>query len=171
MIRFAEMVEGLATFRREFPGEVWLELLLQWVTEAPSQVARLVELVGRIAPARVQLNNVARPPAELFAKAVPGARLHAIGSLFPGRVEVIVDRDEPEPEPGLEGDPDGILVLLRRRLCSADGIADGLGVHRTKVLERLDRLMAAGRVRRVVSNDQVFWMASEQAETEGGRGR
>ncbi len=171
-IGFAEMVEGLVTFTREFPGEVWLEiLLLQGVTEAPSQVARLVELVKRIAPARVQLNAVARPPAELFAKAVPEARLHAIASLFPGRVEVIVDRDEPKPATGRDRDPDGVLVLLRRRPCTAEGIAEGLGIHRTEALKRLDGLLGTGRVRRVVSNDQAFYMASvPDAADEGWRG-
>lgn len=169
-VGFAEMVEGLATFTREFPGEVWLEiLLLLGVTEAPSQVARLVELAKRIAPARVQLNTVARPPAELFAKAVSEARLHAIASLFPGRVEVIVDRGEPEPAKDRDGDPDGILVLLRRRPCTSEGIAEGLGIHRTEVLKRLDGLLGTGRVRRVVSNDQAFWMASEPDPAEGRR--
>lgn len=166
-IAFAEMVEGIAAFAREFAGEVWLEvLLLQGVTEAPSQVAKIAGLARRISPARVHMNTVARPPAELFAESVPEARLHAIAGRFPGRVEVIVDRGVPAPE--LDGgDPERILLLLRRRPCTVDGIADGLGIHRTEVLKRLDGLLAAGQARRVVSNGQAFWMASEPAAANG----
>lgn len=70
---------------------------------------------------------------------------------------------------GLAGGPDGILVLLRRRPCTIDGIADGLGVHRTEVLKRLGGLLGEGRVRRIVSNDQAFYMASEPDTAESGR--
>jgi wyosine [tRNA(Phe)-imidazoG37] synthetase (radical SAM superfamily) len=98
-IPFERMVEGLVSFTKRFHGEVWLEvLLLDGVTAAASQVAKLADLVRRIAPARVQLSTVARPPAELFARTVPEARLQALASLFPGRVDVLGAPGDGTPE-------------------------------------------------------------------------
>jgi wyosine [tRNA(Phe)-imidazoG37] synthetase (radical SAM superfamily) len=98
-ISFDRMVGGLVSFTKRFHGEVWLEvLLLDGVTAAASQVAKLAELVRRIAPARVQLSTVARPPAELFARPVPDARLQALAGLFPGRVDVLGASGEGESD-------------------------------------------------------------------------
>ncbi|NYT01814.1 MAG: radical SAM protein, partial [Methanosarcinales archaeon] len=62
-LRIEDIVEGLKQFRREFSGEMWLEVMLvKGVNdhEAP-QIASLVEEIG---PDRVQLNTVVRPPSE-----------------------------------------------------------------------------------------------------------
>ncbi len=172
-IPFEEMVEGLVAFTREFRGEVWLEvLLLDGATEAPSQVAKIASLVGRIAPARVHLGTVARPPAELFARPVSAARLLSIASLLPGRVEVL-------PAPGESGDREGgersvgaseVLDLLRRRPCTAEDVAGGLALHRNEATKVLDRLSAAGEVRTILTAGRVFFVPAEAGFAPEARG-
>lgn len=169
-IEFQRMVEGLVSFTRRFRGEVWLEvLLLDGVTAAASQVARLADLARRIGPARVQLNTVARPPAELFARPVPEARLQALASLFPGRVDVLGAPAEGEAAGAADAgdDPGEVLRLLRRRPCTAGDVAEGLGIHRAEVLEHLDRLVAAGRVRSVVTGGRTFFAAAPDGTADG----
>ena len=59
-ISFAQMVEGLVEFRREFRGQYWLEVfLLDGYTALKFEVAKLAEWVKRIQPDKVQLNTVA----------------------------------------------------------------------------------------------------------------
>jgi wyosine [tRNA(Phe)-imidazoG37] synthetase (radical SAM superfamily) len=162
-IPFERMVEGLVAFTREFRGEVWLEvLLLDGATEAPSQVAKIASLVGRIAPARVQLGTVARPPSELFAQTVSAARLLSIASLLPGRVEVLPPPGEPEARGSGERSAGTaeVLDLLRRRPCTAEDVAEGLALHRNEATKVLDRLTAAGEVRTVVSGGRFFFVPS-----------
>ena len=63
----------MIAFREGYEGQVWLEiLLLDWSTGTLAEVERLAALAARIAPDRIQLNTVARPPAESFAEPVAG---------------------------------------------------------------------------------------------------
>ena len=161
-ISFARMLEGLAAFTRRFPGEVWLEvLLLGGVTGIPAEARKLASLIRHIQPARVQLNTVCRPPAEDFAFAVAGEQMLALKPLFPDPVEIISDEDQGDDHAALLKPEIGdILALLRRRPCTLEHVAAGLNVHITEALKDIDHLIAAGKVKTVVSGGQRFYVAS-----------
>lgn len=169
-ISFDRMVEGLESFTKRFRGEVWLEvLLLEGVTAYPAQVEKIAALVRRIGPARVQLTTASRPPAEQFARPVSEGRLLALASLFPGRVDVIASREEPEASVGSSpgtGAP-AILTLLERRPCTATDVAVGLGIHLNEALKALDRLAVAGTVKTVASADKTFYVVAERGAPAG----
>ncbi|MCX6356850.1 MAG: radical SAM protein, partial [Candidatus Aureabacteria bacterium] len=80
-LNFQVMVKGIRDFVAKFPGRVWLEVaLVRGVNDAPSELAKIGSLAARIRPERLQLNTMARPPAErtalpLSAKALERARL------------------------------------------------------------------------------------------------
>ena len=64
-ISFDCMLSGLVTFRRNFPGQYWLEVfLLSQETCEERELANIRRCVDAIRPDRVQLNTVTRPPAE-----------------------------------------------------------------------------------------------------------
>ena len=68
-ISFDSLVEGLVSFRNEYSSRYWLEVfLLDGVNSAESEVENIVELTKRIGPDLIQLNTIARPPAEDYAK-------------------------------------------------------------------------------------------------------
>ena len=55
---FERVVDGLASFTRRFPGEVWLEaMLLAGVTGIPSGAKKIAELARHIGASRIQLNK------------------------------------------------------------------------------------------------------------------
>lgn len=166
-LRFSEVVEGLAEFTAGFAGTVWLEvfLLAGW-TATPEQVARLAELARRISPARVQLNTVARPPADPRAAAVPYAALARLARRFDGPVDLLVDRTRTR-RPGGRGSAEGevenaVLELLRRRPCTVEGIAAGLGLSPNEALERVEALARSGRVRAVRRAGALFYTATRR---------
>jgi len=169
-ICFEEMVEGLVAFTTRYPGEVWLEvLLLAGVTGIPAEVRKIAALAKRIAPARVQLNTVCRPPVEEFALTVPYTEMLALRSLFPGEVDIIshADPQELDTQDAAETPNADILALLRRRPCTVKDIADGLGMHANAVVKQLDALVKAGRVTSDVVGSGVFYVV---AESRDGRG-
>lgn len=148
-ISFDLMVDGLAAFTGRFDGQVWLEvMLLAGLTDTPSQVEKIAQLVEQIAPTRVQLNTASRPPVEGFVHALPEERMHALAGLFSRDVEVICDFTKSRSEHHAAGATDdaGILALLARRPCTADDIAAGLGLHVLDVLKRLDILLAEKQI-------------------------
>lgn len=162
-ISFERMVEGLVSFTKRFPGKVWLEvLLLAGMTGTPAEARKIAALAKRIAPARIQLNTVCRPPAEQYALSLSLDDMQALSALFAGHVDIISHAREeqaPRPQP-YESHRADILALLRRRPCTARDIAEGLDMHVNEVVKELDALAKAGSVATSVVDGQVYHAAA-----------
>ena len=146
-ITFEKMLNGLVDFRREFSGQYWLEiLLLGGYTAMEAELVKLARCIDLINPDRVQLNTVTRPPAESFAVGVSRDRLGELAAMLTPPVEVIADfrsiRERGEFSAGRED----ILEMLRRRPCSMEDIADGLGMHLNEVTKHLEELTARNEI-------------------------
>ena len=128
---FEAMVEGLVSFGRDYTGLVWLEvLLLDGLTSDDEEVRRIARHAARIAPNRVQLNTVARPPAESMARAVPAECLRRLASFFSGPIDILAD--ETFASGALSSDCEAqaaeLLDLIRRRPATEEHVARGLGL-------------------------------------------
>ncbi len=144
-ISFEQMLQGLITFRREFSGQYWLEVFLLGAYNIfEDELAAIRACVARIAPDRVLLNTVTRPPAEPHAIAVSHDRLAAIASTFSPRAEVLVDLPAPSDQAFCGADRQDILGLLARRPCTAEQIAVGLGLKHAEVLKHVQSLISEG---------------------------
>jgi wyosine [tRNA(Phe)-imidazoG37] synthetase (radical SAM superfamily) len=72
-ITFKKVVNGLIRFRKEFKGEIWLEIMLVGgVNDTIGEAKKFKELVKKIKPDKVQLNLPIRP-AEVKVS-LPGAK-------------------------------------------------------------------------------------------------
>lgn len=84
------IIQGIADFSRKFSGEIWLEILLvENINDTPEDVTALQKAILRIRPSRVQLNTVARPPYESFAKPLTQKRMAEI------KQEIVKKYDKP----------------------------------------------------------------------------
>jgi len=159
-ISFDTMVEGLATFTKRFPGEVWLEvLLLAGVTGLAAETKKIAAIANPLGVARIQLNTATRPPAEEFAFALSSAQLQELKDLFHGQVDVISEtlpKVKDEAAPGQASDAD-ILALLDRRPCTVEGIAAGLALRPNDLLKRLLVLRQRGALKAVRNNNTLFY--------------
>ena len=91
---FERVVDGLIEFRARFLKPVWLEVfLLSGVTGLREEVEKIAALCRRIRPDRIQLNTVARPPAEDYAFPVSAELLTTFAALFDPPGEVIVEAE------------------------------------------------------------------------------
>jgi len=148
-LRFARMLEGLVDFRRAFRGQYWLEMfLLGGLTDTDEAVQKLAGCAARIGPDRVQLNTVTRPPAERSAEGVPIQRLVELAELFLPKAEVIAEFRKADPTLEWMADRTEILDMLRRRPCSLEDVADGLGIPAHQASKYIEELEAAGAVTR-----------------------
>lgn len=169
-IPFERMVDGLAVFTAGFPGEVWLEVfLLAGVTGLPSEAGKIAAAARRIAPARIQLNTVSRPPAEDFACAVSRKRMDSLKGIFRGTVDIVSESEEDVslviPSPDLRDEE--VLALLGRRPCTCRDVASGLGVPAPAAIKRLDALVASGKAKTVFESGKAYYViASTKKERE-----
>ncbi len=166
-----QVVEGLATFRREYPGEIWLEVMvLAGLTDTPSAVAAIAALARRIAPDRIQLNTAVRPTFEESAAPVASQRLFELSRVFAQEAEVVAGWRGGPDDTRAGGSPDDepILRLLTRRPCTVEQIASGLGFRPNAVVKVLADLEHRGRAHRVVRGGRVFWHAIERRDALRG---
>lgn len=146
-ITFEKLLSGLEQFRREFPGQYWLEvLLLAGQTAPPAHVQKIADWVRRIKPDRVQLNTAIRPPAEEFAVPVSQARLTELARLFSPKAKVIAEYRRRGKRVPTDASQQAILELLRRRPCSEEDLAGALAMRPIEVAKHLTVLEAAGRI-------------------------
>jgi len=140
-ISFDRMMQGLIEFRREFQGQYWLEVfLLAGHNAIAAEVEKLVDCVNRINPDRVQLNTATRPPAEDYAATVQRSDLNQLAEMFDPPAEVIADFRGVHQHSEFAAGRQGVMDLLRRRPCSIEDVADGLGMHRNEVVKYVEEL-------------------------------
>lgn len=143
-LRFEQVVDGLIRFRRHFPGRVWLEVfLLAGLTTADDQMAKIRDLADGVAPDRIQLNTVVRPPADPLARPASVEELSHAAQLLGERAEVVDERPDSDTTGMVAPRADEITALLRRRPCTLDDLASGLGAHRLQVAKRVAELLRA----------------------------
>jgi len=160
-ISFSNMVEGLAKFRDAYTGKYWLEVfLVAGVTTTEVEIHRLTSCISSICPDKVQVNTVTRPPAEDFARPVPAKQLRAIASQLYENVEVIADYNSVHKQEDFAAQCKDVLTLLRRRPCSIEDIAAGLGLHRNEVVKYIEELSSQGKIEAKPQNQRLYYKAS-----------
>ena len=157
-ITFDKMLDGLVKFRREYPGQYWLEVfLIGGVNTTEQEIDKLSDYIKQISPDRVQVNTVTRPPAESFALPVPKDQLEKLASKLDDKAEVIADYQNVHAQNVFSAKRDDVLALLRRRPCSIEDIAQGLGLHRNEVVKYVEDLSRQGRIHTEMQNNQLFY--------------
>jgi wyosine [tRNA(Phe)-imidazoG37] synthetase (radical SAM superfamily) len=151
------IIKGLLAFRREYPGQIWLEiLLLKGINDTEEELAALSRVLRDLAPDKVQLNTQVRPGVEDWARALSRAELAAAAAALGPGVEVIASFNGGPPPSPAPGDADFLAMLARRPMTAAD-MARALGLALPEVKERLRRLVAAGRLSRDLYREQEFY--------------
>lgn len=170
-ITLARVVQGLAAFRREFRGALWLEVMVvAGLNDSPAGLREIASLAARIAPDRIQLNTPVRPAFNRRAVPVSRAQLEDLCALFTPQAEVIatfrVSGESGGERPARSAE---ILELLRRRPCTLEEIAAGLDLHPNEVAKSLAGLETRREVQRVPAEGTVFWRALP-ARSDGADG-
>ncbi len=164
-LRFSQVLQGLREFRREYPGQIWLEIMLcGGFNDVRQEIKRLQEEIKRISPDRIQLNTVVRPPAEEFALPLSQERLEEISGIFAGRAEVLPP-ECPASGSRVYGQIDReVLSLLERRPCSLEDLSRAFGVSEEVMGICLKQLREKGLAGYDIYNHTVFYKAGKDTE-------
>jgi wyosine [tRNA(Phe)-imidazoG37] synthetase (radical SAM superfamily) len=146
-ITIEKLVSGLEQFRREYAGQIWMEVfLVAGVNAETEQIEKLKGLIQRIRPDKVHLNTAIRPPAERDVRAVPAATLDAIARQIGGHCEVIGAPPAGVSDEHRQRAQADVVSVLKRRPCSVADICTGLAMDRAEVLKHLTHLQDLGVV-------------------------
>ena len=152
------MLGGLEAFRREFKGQIWLEVMLvAGINDSPGHVRRLRKIIDAAGADRVQLNTVVRPPAVRTARPLSEARMQAICRALGPTCEVVASFPKKTPARSGAGLERAILDTVRRRPVTASDIATSLGGEPGRVAAVLEALVAAGRLQNVRHGGKTYF--------------
>ena len=158
-IRFFEVVEGLKTFREEFPGQIWLEVfLLRNVNTSDDQIEKFKHHIASIRPDKVQLNTAVRPPAEKEAIPLKYEELERFCSVFGKNTEVIAESKRSSAKSTDSLGTEEVLAVLSRRPCKLVDLAKGLGIQHNQILKVLDQLQKEGKIRSECQNNEQYYL-------------
>jgi wyosine [tRNA(Phe)-imidazoG37] synthetase (radical SAM superfamily) len=163
-ITIDKLVSGLEQFRREFHGQIWLEVfLIAGVNTDPEEIERIKGLIQRIRPDKIHLNTAVRPPAEQDVLAVPRDMLDRIARQIGGVCEVVGEAPaglSERHETRAEAD---VISVLKRRPCSIEDICTGLGMHRNEAVKHVTRLQEMGIVHSEQRGDVTYFHIRPEA--------
>jgi len=151
------LLEGLISFRREYRGRIWLEvMLLKGINDTEAELALLRRAIQEIAPDKVQLNTAVRPVVAAAARPLDQAEMAAAAAFLGGRVEVIASfsREDMVAFPCQDED---LVEMLSRRPMTAPDLSKALGLPLVQVVARLKRLQDSGRISHNRYHDEEFY--------------
>jgi len=141
-ISIEKLVSGLAQFRQEFSGQIWLEVfLIEGTNTAAEQVEEIAAQIHRIRPDKVQLNSAVRPAAEKGIEAIGRDRLAAIARQIGDNCEIVGAAPEPRGGGQAQRTCEDVISMLKRRPCSVDDICTGLGIHHHEAVKHIGYLL------------------------------
>jgi wyosine [tRNA(Phe)-imidazoG37] synthetase (radical SAM superfamily) len=89
-IKLAKIIEGLVALRKEFKGQIWLEVMfVSGVNDDLQHIAELKKVITRINPDKIQLNSPVRSTAEKNVFAVNREKLVKIKNILGRKAQII----------------------------------------------------------------------------------
>jgi wyosine [tRNA(Phe)-imidazoG37] synthetase (radical SAM superfamily) len=147
-LRIEGIISGLIQFRKQYRGQIWLEILFcRGVNDGNEEVEKFKGVIQKIQPDRVQLNTPVRPPAEDFAFPLTLGQLEAIRKTLGDKTEIISEFAAPLGEELNSVKDTEILNLIKRRPCTTEDISKALGLRIDEVVKHLDHLTKTGAIR------------------------
>lgn len=171
-ISIENVISGLCTFRKEFTGQIWLEVFfVPSINTGPRQITHIKDAIDRIRPDKVQLNTAVRPTADPNVVKLDAEKLQDIAVRLGPGCEVVADFSkgrsgqvtggESADELGLHFPAaekrQTVLSMLKRRPCSLGDISAGLALNRNEALKYIAELLEHGLIQAEQKSGQVFY--------------
>ncbi|MBW1838681.1 MAG: radical SAM protein [Deltaproteobacteria bacterium] len=152
------IVKGFIDFRKEFHGEIWLEILFcRVLNDDRAEIARLRERIEDIKPERIQLNTVVRPSSYDFAYPLSEKQLVSIKETLGTKAEIISDIVPSGRGTHFADEEEKIIGLIARRPCTFDDICNALELHSNETLKYLNKLQKEGRIHYKLHHHSTYY--------------
>lgn len=157
-LKIENIIEGLKQFRKEFKGDLWLEIILvKGMNDSEAHVKALKKAIHEIKPDIVQLNTVIRPPSEKSAKPLSKKEMEKIRDLIGSHCEIAAHFNRKGLTPEEENLKDIILDMIRRRPVTVEDVSDSLGRHKNEILKYIDMLKRENKIKAVGYENKDYY--------------
>lgn len=154
----ARLLTGLKSFRREFKGRIWLEVMfLKNINDTPEFIRELKKAAAAIRPDKIQLNTVVRPPAEEYALALTKEELEKIKIQLGPTAEIIAEFKKKQISHETSELEQAVYSLILRRPVTLKDLADSLGKHQNELLKHLNVLQKQHKIKLVTHGGKNYY--------------
>ena len=153
-------IEGLIDLRKEYKGEIWLEVfLLKDYNDSIEELALIKEAILKIKPNIVQLNTLDRPGTIDGLKALTKEELQKVKDYWNmPNVEIIASAAQREEVESFNTDIEGtILATIARRPCTLDDLHQILGIHINEINKYLSTLEYNKKIKSTLLDRGLFY--------------
>jgi len=153
-------IQGLIDFRKEFSGQIWLEVfIIPGYNDNNNELKAFAKAFKEIKPDQIQLNTLDRPGTVDNINAASHKELQRIVDYWKlENVKIITTAPERKNILSYRQDTESaILGTITRRPCTLDDLSKMLGLHINEINKYLDVLEAESKTEVVRKNRGVFY--------------
>ncbi len=153
-------IRGLIDFRKEFSGQIWLEIfIIPGYNDNTNEIIAFAKAIREINPDQIQLNTLDRPGTVADIHSASHNDLKRIVDLWElDNVEIIAAAPERKNIQSYRKDAESaILETIVRRPCTLDDLAKIIGLHINEINKYLDVLEAESKIEAVRQERGIFY--------------
>jgi wyosine [tRNA(Phe)-imidazoG37] synthetase (radical SAM superfamily) len=156
---FERLVEGLSSFRREFRGRLWVEVMLvKGLNDTEAALRDLAGVLSSIGPDEIHLSTPVRPPAEPWVEPPDSETLAQAAAILGASARVIAPVSDAVELSGYEDVQEAALAVIARHPMTEEELLRTLARWTPgQVREALAKLAASGRAQVVTRLGARFW--------------
>ncbi len=161
-IKVENIINGLIEFRKEYKGEIWLEIfILPKINDNENEIMLLKQAINQIKPNRVQLNTLDRPGAEQNIEKVSKEMLEHIAMQLNYKNTEIISKykSRKEIKSYKEDIENTILQTISRRPCTMEDLEEILGIKSMEINKYIDILIKEKKIEFYLQERGTFFKA------------
>jgi len=161
-ISFKRLVEGLVALRKEYPGKLWVEVMLvKGLNDTDAALIEIAALLKNILPDEVHILQPTRSPAETWVQPADEEGLLRARVIFGDIARVIHPASGSFDLGGAESLVEAVLGIITRHPMREDELIESLkGFSTEEVSATLTALEECGKAQVVERFGSRFWAAS-----------
>ena len=153
-----QMVEGLKLLRKEFRGQLWLEVMIvKGINDSMEELKKIAAAIQDISPDKIQINSVFRPAAERNIEPALMETLELAKVLFGEKAEIIEEFRSDRHKAVVDDIKGAIIQLIKRRPCAMVDISSSLGLHESVAAAHIEMLLKEQRIKEVIHRGIKFY--------------
>lgn len=161
-VTFDRLVEGLVAFRGEYPGKLWVEVMLvRELNDTPQALWDIAKVLQRVRPDAVHINLPTRPPAETWVQPPLEESLMQAMAILGNIAEVVHPTEGSFVLSGYDNLVDAVIGIITRHPMRQEELERTLARWSPDQVNRtLKELASSGRAQIVERYGVRFWIAA-----------
>jgi len=165
-ITVEKVIEGIISFRKEFPGKIWLEVMvIKGVNDRRDELQRIKEVIRDCGADRIQINSLVRPAPDVKIEPAERAMLMFAKKIFGEKSEIIGGFTRDIVSSPLDNVCETIIDLTKRRPCSLEQISQSTGISKAVVIKYIEMMLSDDLLKEVLYSNDTYYSASKKVKT------